>query len=267
MNVVCAALRPTSGSVRVAGRSPLKDPRTYKRNIGYLPQQAPLYHELTVIEYLSFAAALREVPSRHVKTAVDRVIEQCGLGSGYAERIVGTLSGGYRQRVGLAQSIIHDPPLVILDEPTNGLDPVQMSHVRELVMNIGRERTVLVSTHILSEIELMNANVLLLRAGKLVFSGRVSDLTESFGVSPMIVKFHGGVKDIRTSHVPDAESIDFLDEHSIAIHFRNTPPRLRSLIDLLEEDGAVVIEAYKGNVTLEQAFKSIVTGTNVEVIE
>ena len=138
----------------IDGHSIREAPLEAKARIGFLPQQAPLYPELTVDEYLRYCADLRNIPQASIRPAVEAAKERCGIAH-FSQRLIGALSGGYRQRVGLAQAILHNPSLVVLDEPTNGLDPNQILVVRDLIKEIAEERTVLLSTHILSEVEVL----------------------------------------------------------------------------------------------------------------
>ena len=152
MNIMCGVLKQTEGDVFIKGVSVSKNPVEAKRHIGFLPQVPPLHPDLTVEEYLEYCAELRHIPDREVKKANKEVMERCGI-SHFAKRVIHNLSGGYQQRVGIAQAIIHKPELVIFDEPTNGLDPNQIVEVRHLIKEIAQERTVILSTHILTEVQ------------------------------------------------------------------------------------------------------------------
>ncbi|HET8761532.1 MAG TPA: ATP-binding cassette domain-containing protein [Nitrospiria bacterium] len=167
MRIVTGFVPPTSGSVVVAGYDVLDQPLDAKRRIGYLPETPPVYPELTVLEYLRFTARIKGVPRRAVSAGVDRVLGQCGLGD-VRGRLIGNLSKGYRQRVGLAQALIHDPPVLILDEPTVGLDPKQIIEVRELIRGLGGAHTVILSTHILPEVTATCQRVVIINEGRIV---------------------------------------------------------------------------------------------------
>lgn len=167
MRIVTGFVPATSGSVVVAGYDVVDHPIEAKRRIGYLPESPPVYAELTVTEYLRFAARIKGVARRSVPAAVDRVVGQCGLGD-VRRRLIGNLSKGYRQRVGLAQALIHDPPVLILDEPTVGLDPKQIIEVRELIRSLGGAHTVVLSTHILPEVTATCHRVVIIHEGKVV---------------------------------------------------------------------------------------------------
>jgi ABC-2 type transport system ATP-binding protein len=169
MRILAGFIPPTSGTVRVAGYDVVRQSQDVRRCIGYLPENCPLYPEMRVDEYLAFRAGLKRVPSRYVHSRVEEVKAMCGLGD-MGRRIIGQLSKGYRQRVGLADSLVHDPELLILDEPTIGLDPHQIRHVRSLIAELAKHHTILLSTHILSEIEMSCHRVLIIDHGKIVAS-------------------------------------------------------------------------------------------------
>lgn len=170
MNILCGVLKQTKGCVLVGGVDNQKDPIGLKKNIGFLPQQPPLFTDLTVEEYLYYTAQLRLMPAKEIPQAVNKVLELCGL-EHFRKRLLKNLSGGYQQRVGIAQAIVHGPKLVVLDEPTNGLDPTQILEIRYLLKRIAKECAVLFSTHILSEVQETCDQVLMMNQGKVVFSG------------------------------------------------------------------------------------------------
>lgn len=165
-------LRPTAGTVRVLNYRVPQDSLAAKRCTGYLPEHNPLYLDLYVREFLSFVAALHGLRGKNRTSSVERVIEQTGLGPEVGKPI-GALSKGYRQRVGLAQALIHNPPVLLLDEPTGGLDPNQVQDIRALVRELGKDKTVLFSSHILQEVEAVANRILILHRGRLVHDGPV----------------------------------------------------------------------------------------------
>lgn len=174
MNIMCGVLRQSEGDVYIKGISMSKNPVEAKRHIGFLPQNPPLHMDLTVTEYLEYCAGLRYIPDREISKAVKQVLERCGI-SHFSKRLLRNLSGGYQQRVGIAQAIIHNPDFVVLDEPTNGLDPNQILDVRHLIKEIAEEHTVLVSTHILSEVQAVCDHIRMIEQGRLVFAGTVEE--------------------------------------------------------------------------------------------
>lgn len=176
MNIICGVLYPSIGDVLIGGHSIREAPLEAKKQIGFLPQQAPLYPEFTVDEYLVHCAHLRRVPRTQIRAAVEAAKSRVGIAH-FSKRLIGALSGGYRQRVGIAQAILHRPSLVVLDEPTNGLDPNQILEVRALIKDIARDCTVLLSTHILPEVEALCDEIKMIHQGKIVFEGTI----EAFG--------------------------------------------------------------------------------------
>jgi len=166
---------PSGGTALVDGIPVDEDPVEVKKRIGYLPENIPLYGELTVDEYLAFIAEARLIPTGERAKAIDACVEACGLGA-YRGRKIDTLSKGYRQRTGLAQAILHDPAILILDEPTNGLDPNQIIEIRSLIRELGRRKTVLLSSHILQEIEAICSQILIINEGKIAAQGTPEEI-------------------------------------------------------------------------------------------
>jgi ABC-2 type transport system ATP-binding protein len=182
MQVISGNLAPSEGEVSIAGHDIIEAPREAKRQLGYLPEHPPLYRDASVDEYLGFCARLHGIPRRGVAAALQKVKAQCGLEANGA-RLIGNLSKGFQQRVGIAQAIIHDPPVVILDEPTVGLDPIQIREIRELIRSLGSERSVILSTHILSEVQTTCDRVQIIRAGELIYNASTASLNQGHEVS------------------------------------------------------------------------------------
>ncbi|MBI5150005.1 MAG: ABC transporter ATP-binding protein [Candidatus Omnitrophica bacterium] len=175
MRILASYLSPTSGKVLIAGKDIARHSLFARRNIGYLPETPPLYTNMTVREYLKFAARLKDIPPARLRPSVDKVMDDCRLR--YVQnRLIANLSKGYKQRIGIAQAIINDPEILILDEPTSGLDPVQIQQVRKLMKDIEYKRTVLLSTHILSEIEQTARRILIVNRGKIIVDQSVKGL-------------------------------------------------------------------------------------------
>ncbi len=177
LRMLTGYLRPTEGSVRVGGIDLAAEPIAARRQIGYLPENVALYPEMRVEEYLAYRGNLERMPRREVKRALSEVLERC-LIADVRRQIIGTLSKGYRQRVGLAAAILHSPRVLVLDEPTVGLDPRQIIAIRELIRELGRDRTLLLSTHILPEVELLCQRVLIVDKGRIVDQGTPESLRE-----------------------------------------------------------------------------------------
>jgi len=176
MRVLTCFLPPTMGTANVAGFDVLENPMEVKKRIGYLPESPPLYPEMEVMEYLTFVGKLKGIPSGDLARRISDVVGRCAIGD-VRTRLIGKLSKGFRQRVGLAQAIIHNPPVLILDEPTSGLDPKQIIEIRELLKSLAGEHTIILSTHILSEVEHSCEHVIIIDRGKLVAIDTVSNLT------------------------------------------------------------------------------------------
>jgi len=185
MRILTCYLSPDHGTVAVAGFDVLEDSIEVRRRVGYLPESAPLYQDMDVVSYLRFVADIRGIPRNLTGERIRRMISTCGL-SKVVGRNIGELSKGYKQRVGLAQTLIHDPEILILDEPTTGLDPSQIIEIRELIKEIGRERTVILSTHILPEVEATCSRVLIINEGAIVASGTPEELQAAAGGEEVI---------------------------------------------------------------------------------
>ena len=174
MNIICGVLKQTRGKVYINGIDTLKNPVAARKYIGFLPQKPPLYPDLTVDEYLRFCAEIHWMERKKINAAVGETEERCGI-THMKDRLLRNLSGGYQQRVGIAQAILHDPKFVVLDEPTNGLDPNQILVVRQLIREIAEDRTVMLSTHILSEVQATCSTIKMIEHGRVVFSGSVEE--------------------------------------------------------------------------------------------
>ncbi|MBF0190739.1 MAG: ATP-binding cassette domain-containing protein [Magnetococcales bacterium] len=167
MRILSGLLAPSEGSVAVAGMDVLENPVEARARIGFLPENPPIYGEMTVREYLAYLATLRRVPGRKLRAAVDRAMERCGL-TAVGDRLLRNLSKGYKQRAGIAQAIVHGPDVVVLDEPTVGLDPIQIREIRALIRELGGEHSVLLSTHILPEVRMTCQRVAVIHQGRIV---------------------------------------------------------------------------------------------------
>ncbi len=178
MDMLCGVLAPSAGSVAIGGFDLGGQPRRAKRLIGYLPERPPLYPDLTVSEYLRFCARLRGLDARAADTAIAGALDKCDLQE-VAGRLIGNLSRGYQQRIGLAQAFVHDPSVIVLDEPTAGLDPLQQQRIRELIAELAQQRAVVLSTHILPEVTAVCDRVMILHNGEVVHESPVSDLTQA----------------------------------------------------------------------------------------
>ena len=175
LQMLCGNLAPSSGQVHINGFDMLTQPKLAKRSLGYVPDTPPLYKELSVHEFLRYCAQLHDVPKADITAAVKLAESRCGL-TEVTDRLIANLSKGYQQRIGIAQAIVHNPDVIILDEPTVGLDPLQIREIRSLIRELGQEHGVIFSTHILSEVQELCTDVLIIRQGVCVLNSRIEDL-------------------------------------------------------------------------------------------
>jgi len=209
MRVLTGYIPATDGKATVAGFDVFAQPNAVKKVTGYLPEVVPLYPEMTVSEYLSFVAAIKQVPAAKRKAALDRAIQVSGLAS-VKGKLIKIISRGFKQRVGIAQSLIHNPDVLILDEPTIGLDPAQIIEIRELIKSLKGEHTIILSTHILAEVTQTCDGVVIINEGRLMASGSLEELTASFGEKDRIIlRLRRGHEDALTAlrAIPGVEKV------------------------------------------------------------
>ena len=200
MRIITCYLAPNRGFVSVEGYDVLKESLAVRKLVGYLPEQNPLYGDMNVLEYLDYMAKLQGVVKPLIPRRMKDMIEACGLGE-MKHKDINQLSKGYRQRVGLAAAMIHDPKVLILDEPTSGLDPNQIVEIRSLIKELGKQKTVILSTHILSEVQAACNRVIIINRGKIVADGPIDDLQRSL---------HGGEKILLEIEIPTVQSFDMV---------------------------------------------------------
>jgi len=197
MRILTSYLPASSGTVIIDGDNIAKNSLTIRQKIGYLPETPPLYENMTVKDYLKFAAEIKDIPVKQRSRQLDKVLEECQI-EDVKDKTIATLSKGYKQRVGIAQAIIHEPKLLILDEPTSGLDPIQNLQVRKLIKNLKDQRTVILSTHILSEIEQIAQRVLIIKSGEVIVDESLevllksnnADQPQKLTLEEVFVKYH-----------------------------------------------------------------------------
>ena len=256
MNAICGVLCPTEGEVQIAGKSIRKEPESAKSLIGFLPQQPPLYSEFTVDEYLRYCARLRRMPEAAVQRAVDVTKERVGI-SHFSNRLIGALSGGYRQRVGVAQAIIHEPSLVVLDEPTTGLDPNQILVVRDLIRSIAKERAVLMSTHILKEVEVVCEEIKMIEAGHIVFEGTIDEFVNLVPARSMIVRFDSAPCTSLLSSLPGIERAEAVSNQKIRFWLNEPDRAAEAIIRESTAHGWNLLEMIREKSSLEEVFASL----------
>lgn len=269
MRMITGYLNPTKGSIQVDGLSMADHPRKARRKIGYLPETPPLYPEMTVQSYLKFVADLRDVPVREQKQRIGEVIEKLGL-KGRERQIIRGLSKGYKQRVGLAQAIVHKPDLLILDEPTSGLDPKQIIEIRQLIRELGENHTVLLSTHILPEVNAICNRVLIINQGRVVLDERPEQIAGSMGEKfELRLEVKGPKEQVKRDlrSLPDVESVKELERESSAeaetvllqVRSRNRVDIRERVFFRLAERGYPILEMKKESLSLEDIFLKLTT--------
>jgi ABC transporter len=231
MNIICNVLTQTEGEVFINGVDLRQDPIKAKKFIGFLPQKAPLHMDMTVDEYLYHCADIRLIPKSEIPVAVERAKIKCGI-SHFSKRVISNLSGGYQQRVGIAQSIIHDPLFVILDEPTNGLDPNQILEIRHLIREIAEERAVLISTHILPEVQAACDYIMMIEHGNMVFKGSIEEFNNYMDPSVLLVIMHNApMDDAEFMSIEGMERIERLTRTRFRLHFKGDNSIVKRVVE------------------------------------
>jgi ABC-2 type transport system ATP-binding protein len=218
MNIVCGVVNQTEGTVTINGYDTRKQPELSKMEIGFLPQTPPVYTDLTVDEFLTYAAEIRLIPKNKIKTAVGEAMEKCQI-SHFSSRLIKNLSGGYRQRVGIAQAIIHKPRLVIMDEPTNGLDPNQLIEARKLIREIAQDRTVLLSSHIMSEIHMLCREVIMIESGRIIFSDTMDAFNNYVQPASILLKMENAPDQQEILQIKGATRLEFISDKQYRLFF------------------------------------------------
>ena len=261
MRMLTAFLPPTTGRVVVAGIDLDKDPVDLRRNVGYLPENVPLYPEMRVDEYLRFRADIEEVPRGEVRSRVDEVVGRCLIGD-VRRQVIGTLSKGYRQRVGLAGALIHHPAVLILDEPTVGLDPNQIIKVRELITELGKEHTVLLSTHILPEVEQVCERVFIIDRGRIVADGTPDALRAKLVGNPtLMVEFKGADSSAEGAllALPGVVDAGLREDGRFLVEYGAEADPREAVFNLAVEKGWALLALTPHQATLEDVFVRLTT--------
>ena len=225
MNIICGVLKQTEGNVFIKGIDMRDNPVEAKRHIGFLPQKPPLHTDLTLAEYLTYCARLRQIARAEEGKVVDEVLARCGI-SHFRKRLIHNLSGGYQQRVGIAQAIIHRPDFVVLDEPTNGLDPNQILEIRHLIKAIAEECTVVLSTHILSEVQATCNYIRMIGQGTLVFSGTVDEFDNYILPNTVFATLVAAPPIEELKQLPGVVDVDELGGSNYRLRFSDSPQEM-----------------------------------------
>jgi ABC-2 type transport system ATP-binding protein len=265
MRVITGFLPPTSGKVRVAGYDVVDEPMEAKRRTGYLPETPPVYPDMTVAEYLAFVARIKGVSRRDIKSRLDDIVEKCAVGN-VRNRQIGKLSKGYRQRVGLAQALIHNPDVLVLDEPTAGLDPKQIIETRDLITGLAGQHTVILSTHILPEVSKTCQRVVVINAGQIVAVGTPNELMRRLqGFETVLVTIEGPAAAIiekfqRVAGVNWVEPRESTDGRvTLEVHSEKDKDVRAELARATVESGWKLFELKTSGLSLEEIFLKLTT--------
>ncbi len=284
MKILTCFISPSEGTAKVGGHDVFNDPLAVRSVLGYLPQRAALYPEMGVVEYLEFAAELRAIPKGDQRERIKKVVKICGLEDALRKEI-GQLSYGYRQRVGLAQALIHDPPILILDEPTADLDPNESAQIIEYIKEIGKTRTVMLSTHDLTEVKAACARVLIVNRGKIVADGAPDDLAAKSGrvryvlaidekegakseggyrkapagIGDVLDAVKGVVKDSAVKELPSDDRA-----HVVEITAKGGDDHRREFFQLAVDKGWALLELRREALQLEEVFRQLTVGADAK---
>jgi len=265
MKIITCFMAPSDGEVKVGDYSIFDDPEKIKRKIGYLPEDNPLYEDMLVLEYLEFVAELQGVPKENIEKRIVEMVELTGLNVEKHKKI-SELSKGYKQRVGLAQAMIHDPDILVLDEPTTGLDPNQIVEIRKLIRELGREKTVILSTHILPEVEATCDRILIINDGKIVADG-TSEILRKQAQGQEVLKIQISEAQNQDEVISELQQLDTIgmvdpiddEENCYLINSKNEQSSKRNIFRLCVDKNWVLTEMTQIETKLEDIFRDLTT--------
>jgi ABC-2 type transport system ATP-binding protein len=267
MKVLTCYLAPTAGRAKVAGFDVFDNSLELRRHLGYLPEDTPLYKDMTVLEYLQFAAAMRGMASDRSEKRIKEIGGRCGLHE-VAGKLVGELSRGYRQRVGLAQAMLDDPDILILDEPTSGLDPNQIVEIRQLIKEVGKEKTVILSTHILPEVQATCSRILIISSGKLVADGSPDELRarEKASRYRLVVEANGATADAVKARLASIKGVSRCETvlgedgaHAFSLDAAGDEDLRKVLFRAAVDNKWTLLELHREAASLETVFRNLTT--------
>ena len=256
MNIICGVLNQTEGEVYLNGYNLRTNPVEAKRHIGFLPQKPPLYPDITVEEYLTYAANLRLMNTSEIPAAVEKAMKRCDI-THFRERIINNLSGGYQQRVGIAQAIVHNPRFVVLDEPTNGLDPNQIVEIRHLIKEIATDHAVLLSTHILSEVQATCNNIKMIEQGKLVFSGSMDEFNKYVAPSTLLITLDAAPPESTLEAIEGVARVEKVDSRNYRLQFDASKDISEQVVQLSVANGWQLSEIQLERQSLDAIFAQL----------
>lgn len=256
MNIICGVLNQTEGKVCINGVSLRDKPVEAKKYIGFLPQKPPLYPDLTVAEYLEYCANLRLVEKDKIKAAVNAAMDRCGI-LHFSDRLLRNLSGGYQQRAGIAQAIVHNPRFVVLDEPTNGLDPNQIVEIRNLVKELAEDHSVLLSTHILPEVQATCDDIKMIEHGQVVFSGSMDDFNNYVAPSTFVMKLDNPPAREELLAIEGISRVEELEQGRLRLYFNTSVDITECMIELSVMKGWQLSEINLERSSLDDIFAQL----------
>ena len=261
MQMLSGVLAPSAGQILINDVDLLDQPKQAKQHIGYLPEKPPLYSELTVNEYLHYAARLRKIEHKEIARAVIRAEQRCDLGA-VSNKLISNLSKGFQQRVGIAQAILHNPAVIILDEPTVGLDPIQIREIRQLICELGQDHGVILSTHILPEVQAVCNKVQIINQGKLVFSDKLSSLNESSMQGRLLVTFKQPPTVEELNQLAAVSQVSSIEHNRFYLHTDNIELTTDALTTAATDRHWQLRELMPEKQTLEHIFVQLISGSS-----
>ncbi len=261
MQMLSGGLAPSLGSIKINGVDILREPLLAKRSIGYLPDTPPLYKDLSVREFLFYCGQLHAIPKSDINLALDKVLIRCGLTS-VTNRLIAHLSKGFQQRIGIAQAIIHNPDVIILDEPTVGLDPLQIIEIRELIRELRQDHAVILSTHILTEVHETCTHLQIINQGKLIAKERVDSITQSMNESSLIIKTVFPIDAEPILSIEGVRNLEVLSNNRFKINFKPTQDPTQEISKTIIIKGWGLIEMSPSNQNIEALFIGLTKANN-----
>jgi ABC-2 type transport system ATP-binding protein len=264
MRMLSGNLAPDTGEIIINGFDLLDNPKQAKSHIGYLPETPPLYKELTVREFLQFCARLNGIAKKQQASAIDIAMQRCGL-TAVSKRLIGNLSKGFQQRVGIAQAIIHSPAVVILDEPTSGLDPIQIREIRQLIRDIANEHSVILSTHILPEVQMLCDRVQIISQGQMLFNDTIDKLSQQMQSSALVVEFDQAPALDAMAQVEGVLDVAAMTAQRFRLHYHPDANPTQTLLKQAVEQQWSLTTLMPEQHTLEEVFLKIIQNEEADV--
>lgn len=262
MKILTGYIPPTEGKAKVCGFDVMENSMAVRKSVGYLPEHNPLYLDMYVKEYLRFVAGIYKLSNK--KSRVDEMIEMVGLGL-EQKKLIGALSKGYRQRVGIAQAMIHNPEVLILDEPTSGLDPNQLAEIRALIKTIGREKTVMLSTHIMQEVDAICDRVIIVNRGEIVADDRVETLMKRLGDEQLLrVEFNAEVSVNQIRKLNGVNQVEALDNNTFRVYYSPDSDLREGLFQFAVKENLTVLTLQQEHQNLETIFKALTVSNSTD---